>query len=48
MIVRREAVHTILIECGITMKLVGLIQMCLNEAARRVRVGKHLSDMSPI
>ena len=30
------------------MKLVRLIKMCLNETYRRVRVGKHLSDMFPI
>ena len=40
--------YNILIECGIPMKLVGLIKMCLNEKYSRVRVGKNLSDMFPI
>jgi len=48
MIVSREVLHTILIEFGITMKLVRLIKMCLNETDSRVQVGKHLSDMFPI
>jgi hypothetical protein len=30
------------------MKLAKLIKMCLNETYKRVRVGKHLSDMFPI
>jgi hypothetical protein len=30
------------------MKLVRLIEMCLNETYKRVRVGKNLSDMFPI
>jgi hypothetical protein len=30
------------------MRLVRLIKMCLNETYRRVRIGKHLSDMFPI
>jgi hypothetical protein len=33
-----------LIEFGIPRKLVGLIQMCLNETYSRVRIGKNLSD----
>jgi hypothetical protein len=48
MIVTRKVLHTILNEFGITMKLVRLIQMCLNEAVSRVRVRKHLSDVFPI
>jgi len=40
--------RTILIECDITMKLVRQIKKCLNEAAIRVCVGKHSSDMFPI
>ena len=40
--------YTILNECGIPMKLVMLIQMCLTETYSRVRVGKNLSDMFPI
>jgi len=46
--VRREVLDKILNEFGIPMKLVILIQMCLNETYSRVRVGKHLSDMFPI
>jgi len=42
--VRREALYNILIECGIPMKLVGLIKVCLTETHSRVRVGKNLSD----
>jgi hypothetical protein len=33
---------------GITMKLVWLIEMCLNATCSRVRVGNHLPDMFPI
>ena len=40
--------YNILIECGISMKLVRPIQMCLNETYSRVLVGKHLSDVFPI
>jgi len=47
-LVRREIFYNILIECGIRMKLVRLIKMCLNETYSRVRVGKNLSDMFPI
>jgi len=36
--------YNILIECGIPMKLVRLIKMCLNEAYGRVWVVKHMSD----
>jgi len=36
------------IEFGIPMKLVRLVQMCVNETYSRVRVGKHLSDMVAI
>jgi len=40
--------YNILIECGIPITLVTLIKMCLNETYSRVRVGKHVSDVSPI
>jgi len=46
--VRKKVLCSILIEIGIPMKLVRLIKMCLNGTYRRVRVGKHLSDMFPI
>jgi hypothetical protein len=46
--VRREVLYNILIEFGIPLKLVRLIEMCLNETYSRVRVGKHLSDRFPI
>jgi len=46
--VRREALYNILIEFGISKKLVRLIKMCLTETHSRVRVGKNLSEMFPI
>ena len=39
--VRREALYSFLIECGIPKKLVRLIKMCLTETYSRVRVGKN-------
>jgi len=47
-LVRRKLLYNILIEFGITMKLVRLVKMCLDETYSRVQVGKHLSDMFPI
>jgi len=44
--VRREVLYNILIEFGILMKLVRLINLCLNETYSRVQVGKHLSVVS--
>ena len=46
--IRLEALYNILIEFGITMKVVRLIKMCLNETYNRVRVGKNLSDLIPV
>jgi hypothetical protein len=46
--VRREVLYNILIEFGITKKLVRLINICLNETCSRVCVGKHLSGMFPV
>ena len=40
--------YNILIECGIPMKLVRLIKMCLTAMCSRFWVGKNLSDMFPI
>jgi sorting nexin-29 len=41
--VRREVLHIILTEFGVTMKLDRLIKIRLNERYRKVRIGKHLS-----
>jgi hypothetical protein len=46
--VRRKALYNILIEVGISKKLVRLIKMCLTETYSRVRVGNNLSEMFPI
>ena len=46
--VRREVLYNILIEFGITMKLVRLIRMCLTEMYSTVPVGKNLSDIFPV
>jgi len=46
--VRREVLYNILIEFGIPMKLVRVIEMCVTATYSRVRVGKNLSDMFPI
>jgi hypothetical protein len=46
--VRREVLYNILIEFGVSMKLVRLIRMCLNEIYSKVNIGKHLSDSFPI
>jgi len=40
--------YNILIAFCIPMKLARLIKLSLNETYKRVRVGKHLSDMFPI
>ena len=46
--VRKEVLYNILIDCGISMKVVRLINMCLTEMYSRVSVGKNLSNMLPI
>jgi hypothetical protein len=46
--VRREVLYNILIDFGVTMKLVRLVKMCLNETYGKVRIGKHLSDASSL
>jgi hypothetical protein len=43
--IRREVLYSILTEFGIPRKLVGLIQMCLNETYSTVLTGKYQSDM---
>jgi hypothetical protein len=40
-------VCNILIKYGIFLRVVRLINMYLNESYKRVRVGRHLSDMFP-
>ena len=40
--------YNILIQFGIPMKLVRLIEMCLAETFSRIRVGKNLSHIFPI
>jgi len=45
--VRGEVLYNILIEFGIPLKLVRLINMCLTETYSRVRVGKVFSEMFP-
>jgi hypothetical protein len=46
--VRREALHNILIEFGVPVKLVRVIKMCLIETYSRVHICKYLSDNFPI
>jgi retron-type reverse transcriptase len=46
--VRREVLYNILIEFGVPMKVVRLIKTCLNKTYSKARIGKHLSDSSPI
>jgi hypothetical protein len=46
--VRREVLYNILIEFGVSMKLVRLFKMCLNETYSKVHIGKHLSDSCPL
>jgi hypothetical protein len=43
-----RALQNILIEIGISIKLVRLIKMCLNETYSEACIGKHLSDMFTI
>jgi hypothetical protein len=46
--VRREILCNILVEFGVSKKLVRLIKMCSNETYSEVHVGKLLSDKFPI
>jgi hypothetical protein len=46
--VRREVMCDIVNECGIPLKLVRLIKMCLKDICIRVRGGKHLSYRFPV
>jgi hypothetical protein len=45
--VRREVLYNILIEFRVSMKLVKLINRCLNETYSKIRIGKYLSDNFP-
>jgi len=45
---RKVVLYNILLEFGISLKLVRIIKMCLNESYCILQVGKHLSDMFPI
>jgi hypothetical protein len=40
--------YTILTEFGVLMKVVRLIQMCLNESYIKVRIGKYFFDNFPM
>jgi hypothetical protein len=46
--VRRAVLYNILIEFGITVKLLSVIKTPLNETCNKVHIGKNLSDASPI
>jgi hypothetical protein len=46
--VRREVLYNILMESGISRKIVGLIKMCLNETYSVVLIGKCQSGKFPI
>jgi hypothetical protein len=48
--IRRKVLCNIVIQFGIRMSLVGIIEMCLNEIRKyiRVREGKHLSETFPV
>jgi hypothetical protein len=46
--VKIEVLYNILLEFGISKKLVRLIKMCLNDTYSKVRIGKFLSDKFPI
>jgi hypothetical protein len=43
-----EVLYNILIEFGVSMELVRLTKMCLNETYNKVRIGTYLYDKSPI
>jgi len=47
-LVRREILYNILIEFGVSRKLVRVIKLCLTETYSRVWVGKNLSDWFPV
>jgi hypothetical protein len=43
-----EVLYNILIEFGVSMKVVRLIKMYFKEMYSKVRVGEHLSDNFPV
>jgi hypothetical protein len=45
--VRREVLYNILIDFRVSMKLVRLIEMRLNETYTKVHTGTHMSDSFP-
>jgi hypothetical protein len=45
--VRMAVLYNILIELGVSLKLVGLIEICLNETYSKALISKHLSDVFP-
>jgi len=45
---RRKVLYNILVEFGIPMKLVMLINMCVTETYIRIWLGMNLSDIFPI
>ena len=45
---RREVLYNIIMDFGITKKLIRLVKMCLTEKYRRVRIGKNLTDIFPV
>jgi hypothetical protein len=42
--VRREVLYNILIDFGVSMKLIRLIEICLHETYKEVCIGTHLCD----
>jgi hypothetical protein len=46
--VRGEVLYNILIEFGIPLKLVSLIEMCLSKTSTEVYIGKHMFDAFPV
>jgi hypothetical protein len=46
--VRREVLYSTLIVFGVPMKLVRLINMCLNETYSKVRIGKYLKQRNAL
>jgi hypothetical protein len=47
-LVWKEVLYNILIDFGVSLKLVRLIKMCLNKMYSKICIGKHLSVVFPI